>query len=113
MADEAPALPVPNRFRAYAESEGVKHKFQTNKVTGERRKVQEQPWPIDDVAFEGALKSGTATFDAGDTVITRVVFIGGEEGEEVTFGELPIGASGKISAAYVEPATNEDNWADA
>ena len=35
-------------------------------------------WPVEDVAFEGDADENRAVFDAGDTVITRVVFYIGD-----------------------------------
>lgn len=85
----------PTRFRAYA----VKTAESRRESDGVKQNIEHD---VEDVAFEGKLVDGVASFDAGDTKITRVVFYGGPAGEEVVLGEMPLNRAGKISAELVE-----------
>ena len=91
-----------DRFRAYARSTGTKSEWLSEEddegvVTKERRVVES--WDTDDVAFEGEPGSDgeTAEFDAGETVVTRVVFYRGAVESERAVGEAEIGRSGSIA----------------
>lgn len=85
----------PTRFRAYA----AKTVESRREVDGEKQNIEHD---VEDVAFEGKLTDGVASFDVGDVKIARVVFYGGPAGEEVVLGELPLNRAGKISAEFVE-----------
>ena len=56
-------------------------------------------WPVEDVAFEGDADENRAVFDAGDTVITRVVFYIGDAESARVMGQVEVGKPGKIDVA--------------
>ncbi len=91
-----------DHFRAYAASEGTNSKWfavedDEGVVTKERRVVDR--WETEDVVFEGgpAENGETAEFDAGEIVITKIVFYRGDVESERAVGSVDVGASGKIS----------------
>ena len=93
-----------DRYRAYTAAMATKKGVEVDPDTLKARRVR-QEYAVDEVAFEGKADSGgeTATFDAGDVVITRVVFLAGKKDEEAVAGSLDINASGKISVTCPDP----------
>lgn len=85
----------PTRFRAYA----AKTVESRREVDGEKQNIDHD---VEDVAFDGKLVDGVASFDAGDVKVSRVVFYGGPAGEEFVLGDMPLNRAGKISAEFVE-----------
>ena len=100
------------RFRAYTASEGTTSAWfdvtDDEGVTTKERRVVNR-WPTEDVAFEGNSSSDgdMAEFDAGDTVVTRVVFYRGEPDAERAVGQVEVSQSGKISVACPDRVTAE------
>lgn len=80
----------PERFRAYAAEPAISRRV----VGGEKLNVQHQ---VENPAFEGDVADGAASFDAGATLVTRVVFYGGAPEEEVVLGQVAVNQSGQIS----------------
>lgn len=89
-----PTLPVPERYRAYTKgSLRAAHLVKTETDDGEG--LGPKPaYDAENVAFSGDLTNGRAGFDAGKTVISKIVFYGGEPDGEVVVGSVEVGASG-------------------
>ena len=101
-----------DRFRAYTQSEATRSALfdvedDEGKITKQSQVVES--WPSEDVAFEGdAAKDGEhAEFDAGDTVITKIVFYRGEVDGERVVGSADVGESGEISVYCPDRAPKE------
>ena len=91
-----------DRFRAYARSHGTKSAWIDEEddeggVTTDRRVVES--WETDDIAFSGepGADGETASFDAGETVVTRVVFYRGPLESERSVAEVEVGKAGKLA----------------
>lgn len=101
-----------DRFRAYASTEGGRSKMIKNEdgsiprdEDGEVVKTRVASWPVEEVAFEGeADADGKATFNAGDTTITKVAFYAGPADGERVVGSLDVGKPGKISVPCPDKA---------
>lgn len=91
----------PTRFRAYA----VETVESRRVIDGKKENI---PHDVENPAFEGKVVDGKATFDAGATKITRVVFYGGPAADEAVIGDLQIDRSGKISVEYVGATDDEE-----
>jgi hypothetical protein len=85
-----------DRFRAYTAAMSKTSKKGTT------------PWPIEEVAFAGEPTDGKAEFDAGDTVITKVVFYSGPEDEEAVCGSADVGQSGAIVVVCPDPEASSE-----
>lgn len=125
---------IATHFRAYAQASAQKS-FTTTDEDGNAvldrkgRPVRaSREWPIEAVAFTGATTDDKAEFDAGDVVVTRVVFLSlvphaelvashedrglalslnpddlEPDGAEIVVGCVNLGASGAISVACPDP----------
>ena len=80
------ALAKADRFRAYT------------KVEVQNRGA-DTPHLVEEVASEGETDgTASAKFNAGDTVISKIVFYAGPQETEVVVGCVDLNASGKVSA---------------
>lgn len=98
-------------FRAYAATEAVKMALAVDEYgdallddDGRCYKVPVEQWPVEDVVIEGPADEGgaSASFDAGETVITRVVFFQRADHGDVVVGTAEVGRSGEISVSPPE-----------
>ncbi len=83
-----------DRFRAYTTGQASASQWAFE--NGERIRSRSE-WDVEDVAFEGDITAGKAKFDAGDALITKVVFYTGDAENETVVGSVDVNASGKIS----------------
>lgn len=96
-------------FRAYAQATGQKAYTKTDDegivVLDKRgRPIRAaREWSVEEVAFTGATKDGRAEFDAGDVVITRVVFLSHVPHEELVAQHQEMGVSLSLNADEYEP----------
>ncbi len=95
-----------DRFRAYVADEGVKTKWSRK---AQERTIRES-WEVEEVAFEGKADEGgeTASFDAGDQTVTRVVFLAGKKDEETVVGSIDVDQSGSITVTCPDPVELDD-----
>jgi hypothetical protein len=102
----------PDRYRAYTAAKATKKAVEVNPDTMKAHRIRHE-YDVEDVAFEGKTDGDAASFDAGDTAITRVVFLktgkddAGEKIETVV-GSVDVGTSGHISVTCPEPVTAPD-----
>lgn len=86
-----------DRFRAYAKATATRSVADKDNPPA---KIVVDSWDVEDVAFEGeADADGKATFDAGETLVSRVVFYSGAKDAEAVCGEVAVNAGGIISLA--------------
>lgn len=97
-----------DRYRAYAAATGTRSKLIKNEDgsipltdDGEIKRTIVDEWDHEEVAFEGEpAGDGTVSFDAGQTVITKVVAYRGPADGESVAGSIEVGKSGKISVKF-------------
>lgn len=94
-------------FRAYAADTGVKTKWSRK---AQERTVRKE-WDTEEVVLTGKANADgqSASFDAGDTVITRVVFLTGKKDDETVVGSVDVGKSGSISVTCPDPEELDDD----
>ena len=81
-------------FRAYTK---VTHTNSwKDRVTGER---VTEPVDAEDIALTGPVTNNAVSFDAGDMVITKVVFYEGEGDDEAVIGSVDVNASGYVDVS--------------
>lgn len=100
-----------DRFRAYGPTLASKSTFiaaEDGSIPRDedgnilRTKIDE--WPVEDVVAEGVADAdGKATFDAGDQVVTKVVFYTGPADAEAVCGSIDVGSAGAISVSCPDP----------
>lgn len=79
-----------DRFRAYSQTE----------VQNRRDSA---PSIVEEIAAEGKTDgTASASFNAGDKKITRVVFYSGPVAREVVVGSVDVNASGKVNAELAD-----------
>lgn len=93
-----------DRFRAYTKGASNRNVALTQDGQpvltrkGAQRRIDLE-WEGEHVAFEGEANDGKAAFNAGDIVISKVVFYTGGIEDEVVCGDVEVNASGKISVS--------------
>lgn len=103
---------ISDRYRAYTAGKATKKAVEVNPDTLKAHRIR-QEYDVEDVAFEGKTTGDVAEFDAGSTLVTRVVFLKqgkDAEGEktETVVGSVDVNASGAISVACPEPEAAPD-----